>query len=97
MVSDIAGFVASTYLRGVTFGFVPTTLLGPGAMPVSVAKTVLITTATRPCGGTSINRNLFSGFCFFSKPSPTITKKWVLPKRSNLPSLVTKLSFPILK
>jgi 3-dehydroquinate synthase len=27
MVCDIAGFVASTYLRGVTFGFVPTTLL----------------------------------------------------------------------
>jgi 3-dehydroquinate synthase len=27
MVCDIAGFVASTYLRGVPFGFVPTTLL----------------------------------------------------------------------
>lgn len=27
MVCDIAGFVAATYLRGVTFGFVPTTLL----------------------------------------------------------------------
>jgi 3-dehydroquinate synthase len=27
MVCDIAGFVASTYLRGIPFGFVPTTLL----------------------------------------------------------------------
>jgi len=27
MVCDIAGFVASTYLRGISFGFVPTTLL----------------------------------------------------------------------
>ena len=27
IVSDIAGFAASTYLRGVSFGFVPTTLL----------------------------------------------------------------------
>jgi len=27
MVCDIAGFVASTYLRGIRFGFVPTTLL----------------------------------------------------------------------
>ena len=27
-VTDIAGFVASTYMRGVQFGFVPTTLLG---------------------------------------------------------------------
>lgn len=28
IVTDIAGFVAATYLRGVRFGFVPTTLLG---------------------------------------------------------------------
>ena len=28
IVSDIVGFVASTYLRGLRFGFVPTTLLG---------------------------------------------------------------------
>lgn len=28
IVTDLAGFVASTYMRGVQFGFVPTTLLG---------------------------------------------------------------------
>ncbi len=28
IVTDIAGFLASTYMRGVRFGFVPTTLLG---------------------------------------------------------------------
>ncbi len=28
VVTDMAGFVASTYMRGVRFGFVPTTLLG---------------------------------------------------------------------
>lgn len=28
IVTDIAGFVASTYMRGLRFGFVPTTLLG---------------------------------------------------------------------
>ena len=28
VVTDVAGFVASTYMRGVDFGFVPTTLLG---------------------------------------------------------------------
>ncbi len=28
VVTDIAGFVASTYMRGISFGFVPTTLLG---------------------------------------------------------------------
>ena len=28
MVTDIAGFVASVYMRGISFGYVPTTLLG---------------------------------------------------------------------
>lgn len=28
VVTDLAGFVASTYMRGIAFGFVPTTLLG---------------------------------------------------------------------
>ena len=28
MVGDVAGFAAATYMRGVAFGFVPTTLLG---------------------------------------------------------------------
>src|ERR1044072_7412974 len=28
VVTDIAGFAASVYMRGVSFGFVPTTLLG---------------------------------------------------------------------
>src|SRR5262245_14858223 len=28
VVTDIVGFLASTYMRGVTFGFIPTSLLG---------------------------------------------------------------------
>lgn len=28
IVTDVAGFAAATYMRGVAFGFVPTTLLG---------------------------------------------------------------------
>jgi 3-dehydroquinate synthase len=39
MVCDITGFVASTYLRGIPFGFVPTTLL-PRWMPVLVENGV---------------------------------------------------------
>ena len=60
IVCDIAGFIASTYLRGVRFGFVSTTLLSQvDASRRGRKRTALIFPAIKTWWGFLISRRLF--------------------------------------